>query len=195
MAKPSILPSGMKLVGDVRGDEDFVVFGTVEGEVHVSGSIVVEVSGAVRGNVQGRTVAVRGTVVGDASAEESIRVDSGGHMVGDVRAPRVNIVKGARFRGHVHMTGPRPVLDTRPRRLLIPPTPEVRERREAPTMPGSVRAASKLETVVGGEVEQATVHEREPRRPPVPRMPMLVRARARRRGDDAIPRGPRSEEP
>ena len=39
MGRPSILPSGMKLVGDVAGEEDLVVFGTVEGEVHVDGAI------------------------------------------------------------------------------------------------------------------------------------------------------------
>lgn len=105
MSKASVLPGGMKLVGDVGGDEDLVVFGAVEGEVHIGGALVVEQSGSVRGNVHARTVAIRGTVVGDATAGETIRVDDGGRMVGDVRAPRVNIVKGARFRGHVHMTG------------------------------------------------------------------------------------------
>ena len=104
-SRSSVLPAGMTLVGDVGGEDDLVVHGTVEGEVHIDGALVVEQEGSVRGNVQARTIAIRGLVVGDASATESIRVDEGGRMVGDVRAPRVNIVKGARFRGHVHMTG------------------------------------------------------------------------------------------
>jgi cytoskeletal protein CcmA (bactofilin family) len=103
--RPSILPQGVRLVGNVAGDEDLVVFGTVEGEVDVGGTIIVEESGVVRGNVHGRTVSVRGIVIGDASGVESVRVEAGGSMVGDVHAPRVNIVKGAKFRGHVHMTG------------------------------------------------------------------------------------------
>jgi cytoskeletal protein CcmA (bactofilin family) len=103
--RPSILPQGVRLVGNVAGDEDLVIFGTVEGEVDVGGTVIVEESGVVRGNVHGRTVSVRGIVIGDASAKESVRVEAGGSMVGDVHAPRVNIVKGAKFRGHVHMTG------------------------------------------------------------------------------------------
>jgi cytoskeletal protein CcmA (bactofilin family) len=180
----------MKLVGDVSGEEDFVIFGTVEGEVHVDGAIVVEESGVIHGNVHGRTVTVRGVVVGDAKAGAAIRVDEGGKMVGDVRAPRVNIVKGARFRGHVYMTGPegQPVVDTekrRRRRKRRGGTPEVESPRamaEAqrtkraiqPTLPGTVRAVQKADTVVGAPTPTG-------RRPPPPRMPILRRSRARRK--------------
>lgn len=159
--RPSILPAGMKLVGDVAGDEDFVVFGAVEGEVQVDGAVVVESTGSIRGNVSGRTVAVRGVVIGDVNGRDSIRVESGARIVGDVHAPRVNIVKGALFRGHVHMSGDTPALfaprpkpaprksrGNQPRkRRSAPPTTET------PTVPGSVRAFSNevRDTVVGME--------------------------------------------
>jgi len=190
VAKPSILPSGMKLVGDVTGEEDFVVFGLVEGEVHVDGTVVVEQSGIIRGNVRGRTVTVRGVVVGDASADASIRVDDGGKMVGDVSAPRVNIVKGARFRGHVHMVDaaaePAPAAAKKRRRrkrhsrrpdeaaALAPPASAGRLPLE-PTVPGTLRAAQKADTIVGDAAPTT------PRRPPAPRMPVLRRSRARRK--------------
>ncbi len=102
--QPSVLPTGMKLVGDVRGQEDFVVLGTIEGEVDVDGAVVVEEGAIVRGNVRAKSISIRGVVVGDATAQETIRVEIGGRMVGDLHAPRVNIVKGALFRGHVHMS-------------------------------------------------------------------------------------------
>jgi len=194
VAKPSILPSGMKLVGDVSGEEDFVVFGLVEGEVHVDGTVVVEQSGIIRGNVRGRTVTVRGVVVGDASADASIRVDDGGKMVGDVRAPRVNIVKGARFRGHVHM------VDAGGEPAAVPSKKRRRRKRHSrrpdetaaqgpsassgrlpaePTVPGTLRAAQKADTVVGDAAPD--MH----RRPPAPRMPVLRRSRARRKDSPA----------
>jgi len=200
MGKPSILPSGMKLVGDVGGDEDLVIFGTVDGEIHVDGAVIVEEGGVVHGNVQGRTVTVRGIVVGDAKADAAIRVDDGGKMVGDVRAPRVNIVKGARFRGHVHMTGP----DGQPaalsegerergkrrrrrkrrggdRRVESPRAQEeaVRTKRAIqPTAPGTLRAVQKADTIVGDPAPSG-------RRPPKPRMPVLRRSRGRRKDSDA----------
>ncbi len=197
MTKASVLPSGMKLVGDVAGEEDLVVFGEIEGEVAIGGALVVERTGAVRGNVKARTVAIRGVVVGDASAAETIRVDEGGRVVGDVRAPRVNIVKGARFRGHVHMTGrdakPAPVTESAVQATLGPaaparapaPRPRAPERHarsagpvasEAPTSAGSVRAVHHRRTVPGTEAALL-----EPRLPPSPRIPALRRTRARRK--------------
>ncbi|MCS6799229.1 MAG: polymer-forming cytoskeletal protein [Myxococcota bacterium] len=100
---PSVLPAGVSLVGDVSGEEDLVVLGNIEGEVQLGGQLLVETGGSVRGNVRARVVTIRGTLVGDATATESFRVEEGGSMVGDVHAPRVRVARGARFRGHVHM--------------------------------------------------------------------------------------------
>ena len=203
MSKASVLPTEMKLVGDVSGEDDFVVYGSVEGEVHIDGVLVVERSGSVRGNVSARTVAIRGVVVGDASATETIRVDEGGSMVGDVRAPRVNIVKGAKFRGHVHMTGrgtddARAVQGSSVQATLAPSQrPTLRRRRTRsevqapsddaaspdlqPTAPGSVRAVHSARTIAGAELGELG------RKPPSPRIPALRRTRATRRTpDDAL---------
>ncbi|MFW5921571.1 MAG: bactofilin family protein, partial [Polyangiales bacterium] len=103
MKKASLIPAGMTLAGEVEGDEDLVVHGRVQGDVRVGGALVVESDGVVRGDVQGRTVDVRGVVAGDAWAEELVRVHEGGRVVGDVTAPRVKVVEGARLRGRVHM--------------------------------------------------------------------------------------------
>lgn len=101
--KPSIIPAGVTFRGDVQGDADLLVFGRIDGEIRLSGALVVEESGSVRGEVRARSVTVRGVVVGDAYGVESVRVDDGARMVGDATAPRVLIVEGARFRGRIHM--------------------------------------------------------------------------------------------
>jgi len=104
MNRPSVLPDGMKLVGDVEGEGDLAVLGTIEGDVRIDGALVVETSGVLRGQVHARTVIVRGVLVGDGSAADTVRVEPGGRMVGDARAPRVSIIDGALFRGRVEMT-------------------------------------------------------------------------------------------
>ncbi|HJL37009.1 MAG TPA: polymer-forming cytoskeletal protein [Polyangiaceae bacterium LLY-WYZ-15_(1-7)] len=103
MKKASVIPSGVTLVGDIEGDTDLVVFGRVEGPIHVGGALVVEESGVVRGHVRARTVTVRGVLKGDAYGDEAVRVDGGAKLVGDLTAPRVQVVPGARFRGEVHV--------------------------------------------------------------------------------------------
>jgi cytoskeletal protein CcmA (bactofilin family) len=105
MKRPSVLPNGLRLVGDIEGDDDLVIAGNVEGEVRIDGILIVDPSGVIRGDVSARAVTVRGVVVGNVEAAESIRVDEGGRMVGDLRAPRVALVEGALFRGKLQMTG------------------------------------------------------------------------------------------
>lgn len=116
MNRPSVLPDGMKLVGDVEGEGDLAVLGTIEGDVRIDGALVIETTGVLRGQVHARTVTVRGVLVGDGSAADTVRVEPGARMVGDARAPRVSIIDGALFRGRIEMTG-----DVSPRVSRPPP--------------------------------------------------------------------------
>ena len=141
MAQPSVLPDGLKIVGEVFGEDDFVVFGNIEGEVRITGALVIEASGMVRGNVEARSVIVRGALAGDAVASEMVRVDALARMVGDARAPRVNIVPGAMFRGRVDLVAegepslPRIVARTTSSGALVAPIPASQR-----TTPGGIAA-------------------------------------------------------
>ncbi len=99
MKRPSMLPEGVRFVGEVDGEGDFVVFGTIEGPVNIDGAVVIEESGMVKGHVRGRSVTVRGALKGHAFGEDAVVVDASARVVGDLTAPRVRVVPGARFRG------------------------------------------------------------------------------------------------
>ncbi len=103
MKKPSVLPPGVRFRGEVEGEGDLIVFGQVDGPVRVDGALVIEGGGLVRGHVHARQITVRGALKGDAFADESIRVDVSGRLVGDLTAPRVRVTPGAQFSGQVHV--------------------------------------------------------------------------------------------
>ena len=103
MRKTSVIPSGVTLVGDIEGDADLVVYGRVEGPIHVGGTLVIEGSGVVRGHVRASAVIVRGVLKGNAFGDELVRVDEGARLVGELTAPRVQVVPGAHFRGQIHV--------------------------------------------------------------------------------------------
>ena len=105
MTKASIIPPGVALHGELEGEGDLAVFGTVLGEIRVTGPLTIERGGAVHGDVTGRSITVRGTLVGNARASERVEVDEGAKVVGDLHAPRVRVETGARFRGRVYMEG------------------------------------------------------------------------------------------
>jgi cytoskeletal protein CcmA (bactofilin family) len=100
---PSILISGK-----LSGDEDLTVRGRVEGELSLSRTLIVEPTGIVKANVSVRNAVISGVVVGNISAIESVELTRDGRMVGDIRSPRVIIVDGASFRGHVDMGNAEP---------------------------------------------------------------------------------------
>lgn len=105
MSRGSVLPEGMALEGEIRGQGDLVIAGSVEGPVAIDGHLTVEPTGVIRGEVKARAIVLRGTLTGPAVAEETIRLEPGARMVGDARAERVSVVEGALLRGRITMTG------------------------------------------------------------------------------------------
>jgi len=95
---PSIIVSG-----SLKGDEDLTVLGRIDGEINLSKTLVINTSGVVKADIAVRNAIVSGVVVGNITATESVELTAQGRMVGDINAPRVIIVEGARFRGAVDM--------------------------------------------------------------------------------------------
>ena len=74
MSRPSLIPGGMTVEGELEGKGDLVVLGRVLGPISIEGLLIIEEGGAVRGVVNASSVVVRGVLVGDALAQESVRL-------------------------------------------------------------------------------------------------------------------------
>jgi cytoskeletal protein CcmA (bactofilin family) len=100
-ANLTVIGRTTRVRGRVTGSVDLEVQGFVEGEIAVGGDVTVDSPGIVGAGIRGRRLIVRGAVKGDLVGDESIRLESGARVVGDVRAPRVAIAQGALVRGYV----------------------------------------------------------------------------------------------
>jgi cytoskeletal protein CcmA (bactofilin family) len=90
--------------GELTGSEDLAIEGTVEGKISLSGCRVsIGPSGQVRADITAKTVVVGGQVKGSIRAEERVEVAANGNLIGDVRAPRVVLADGAKFKGSIDM--------------------------------------------------------------------------------------------
>ncbi len=87
--------------GRISGDSDLEVQGFVEGDIAVTGDVIVEANGIVGASVRGRRLVVRGAVKGDLVGEQAVVLEDGARVLGDIRAPRVAIAQGALVRGYV----------------------------------------------------------------------------------------------
>jgi cytoskeletal protein CcmA (bactofilin family) len=100
-ANVTVIGRTTRVRGRVTGAVDLEVQGFVEGEILVGGDVTVDTQGIVGAGIRGRRLVVRGAVKGDLVGDESILLESGARVVGDLRAPRVAIAPGALVRGYV----------------------------------------------------------------------------------------------
>ena len=98
-----VLGQQITVRGTLTGEEDLVVEGRVEGSVSLAGHLIVAEGGVLEADLDVRSIEVHGEVRGDIVASQSITIDKGAHVAGNVRAPRVIIHDGAQFQGAVEM--------------------------------------------------------------------------------------------
>ncbi len=94
----------VQIRGEVKGNEDLVVEGLVEGTITLSDSrLTVGPNARVQANVSARDVVVQGILQGDAQASGRVELRAGCHMTGDIRAARLSIEENAIFSGKVEL--------------------------------------------------------------------------------------------
>jgi len=99
----SVLGAGINWTGKISGKGGVRIEGIFEGEISISGLVVVGESGKVTcENVRANTVIVAGVVHGGITAEK-LEIRSTGRVWGDVRVSAFLTEEGAFLRGQVTM--------------------------------------------------------------------------------------------
>ena len=102
-AERTVLGPTLEIDGEIEGDEDLVIQGKVSGKIVSKKSLTVDGVGDVTASVQTASLAVSGRLSGNVEATDRVEIRKEGTMIGDIKAPRVVIADGARFRGRVEM--------------------------------------------------------------------------------------------
>ena len=99
----TIIGKSVTVKGEILGNEQLTIEGTVEGRIMIETTVLVRDSGVVKADVDAANVNVAGGVIGNISVTEKIEIVSGGYVVGDIRAPRLIINDGASVKGNIDM--------------------------------------------------------------------------------------------
>jgi cytoskeletal protein CcmA (bactofilin family) len=90
--------------GEITGNEDLHLDGSVEGLVHLEDrKLVVGASAKVTADVIAREVVVYGNVKGNLRARDRIEIKKDGSVVGDLTTARIMIEDGAYFKGSIEI--------------------------------------------------------------------------------------------
>jgi cytoskeletal protein CcmA (bactofilin family) len=101
---PVVFGAGIRVKGSVRGAEDIVLQGRIDGTVALpQNQLTIEQGARVEGNIDAESVTLRGELTGDAAVSDRVQLDPGARVVGDLRAERLVVAEGALFRGRVDM--------------------------------------------------------------------------------------------
>ena len=94
----------MKIIGDVRCDEELYVDGELEGKLDLKGRLTIGPESKVSADIKAKEVIVFGSVRGNVEAEERIALRAGATIVGDIKTAGIIIEDGAYFKGGIDIS-------------------------------------------------------------------------------------------
>lgn len=99
-----MIGSTIKIKGEVTGDEDLQIEGSVEGAIElVDHQVTIGETGKVRADIIAKTVIVNGRVTGDITGGEMVIITKSGNINGNIVTPRMTLEDGAVFKGSIDM--------------------------------------------------------------------------------------------
>jgi cytoskeletal protein CcmA (bactofilin family) len=94
--------------GTVSGSEPVLIEGTVRGKINLSGELRIGTKARVEATVHAKNVTVEGKLTGDISADDRVELVATATVDGNIKAPKIVVAEGARFRGSVDMGSAKP---------------------------------------------------------------------------------------
>ena len=107
--EPKLTPSAsigpkISFKGELSGEEDLLVQGHVEGTISLKNNhLTIGKHGTVKANIIAKTITVEGKVEGDIVGEDKVEIKATSQVTGNLKAERVTLEDGAKFRGSIDM--------------------------------------------------------------------------------------------
>lgn len=131
MNPASTIISDVKIKGTLEFSESLFLDCQFQGDIISNGKLTVGEHGNVEGQIKAESVIVMGQVKGDITVSDSCKIRSTGSLLGDMKAPKLEIAEGAVIQGNVTVPFPQqeePVEET-------PEVPEEDEEKETSEEP------------------------------------------------------------
>ena len=109
-----VIGKGLFIKGELHGEEDLIIEGSVEGTITMQKSLIIEEGGRIKADIATENISIRGEMDGNLTARDKIAIHKGGRLVGNVAAPRIEIEDGAYYKGHIEMGAGAVPTETRP---------------------------------------------------------------------------------
>lgn len=99
----TIIGKGTVLEGDFTAESSVRLDGCIEGNVKVSGTLILGAAGKIHGDLEASTAVIGGEVLGDVTVTEKIEITSTARVIGNLKTNVVVIDEKAIFQGNCNM--------------------------------------------------------------------------------------------
>jgi cytoskeletal protein CcmA (bactofilin family) len=101
---PGLIGKAIRIKGELHGEEDLIIEGKVEGTIALKKNhLILENSAVITAHVEVENITIKGQMNGNTMASNKVEITSDAKVIGDIKAPRVVMAEGAKFRGAVEM--------------------------------------------------------------------------------------------
>lgn len=100
----TLIGAGTRVTGTLRGSENCIVNGAVEGDCEIDGMLVLGEQGRWHGNITATTAIISGEVVGDITVGDKLELSTSARVTGNIASPVVAMAEGAIHQGGIKMT-------------------------------------------------------------------------------------------
>ncbi len=100
--------------GTVTGSEPVLVEGTIKGTINLTNDLRVGSKARIEAKVHAKNVTVEGKLTGDISADDRVDLVASASVDGNIKAPKIIVAEGAKFRGNVDMGSTKPNAHSEP---------------------------------------------------------------------------------
>jgi cytoskeletal protein CcmA (bactofilin family) len=98
--RPTGIPAGVQITGEVVAAEDIDIHGQVEGQITAPDhQVTVGATGAVTAKIIARAVTLAGHFDGTITASERVRIIEAARVSGHLHTPSLTLADGATFNG------------------------------------------------------------------------------------------------
>ena len=89
--------------GDIILDNDIRIAGSVIGKIDTKGTLVVEQSGKIKGEIKANSATIAGKIQGNIECDGLMILESRSCFIGDIKTRQIVINENAEFRGNCAM--------------------------------------------------------------------------------------------
>ena len=89
--------------GDISGNSDVRVAGTISGSISIEGELIVERQGSVQAEIKTTTAVIAGSVKGNIDCSDKLILESSSQFEGNIKTKRLIIQEGAVIQGNCQM--------------------------------------------------------------------------------------------